>query len=68
MYLTTSKRASDFGPSRLPDIEFVCKYMLNTRRFSTDVKKILRVIGVPDLVSRESEIRFCIDAEGKIPE
>jgi hypothetical protein len=44
MELISSIQASEMGPSRLPDIELVCKLMTNTRRFSSDIQKVLRLI------------------------
>jgi hypothetical protein len=42
--------------------------MTNTRRFSSDIQKVLRLIWVPDVVFRDTRISFSIDAECKIPE
>mgnify|MGYP005607020681 len=42
-HLTTEK-AIEYGPSQLPAIEGICRYMINTRRFSQETKSILQLI------------------------
>lgn len=68
MEFITSQAVLVHGPSRLPDIERTCKYMTNTRRFSSEIRSVLLAIGVPDVIFRETKIQFSIDAESKIPE
>ena len=66
-HLTTEK-VIEYGPSQLPAIEGICRYMINTRRFSQETKSILQLIWVPDCVSRDIPIQFCVDSEKLIPE